>query len=117
MAPGEEADNELPVSPELELQAAIIQERNSVAVKSEPLKPVTTQQKSFKELSSLGVGTFSIDENTAKNMVSGRFVKRIKIKRCGKCNVSFFNLFLHFSSVFLLEPGPLYCEMALCKNT
>ena len=79
-----------PVSPE-ELQAAIIQETTmAVAVKSEivPTKP-KLQQKSIEELSSLGVGTFSIDKDTAKNMASGRFVKRIKIKRCGKCKVNF----------------------------
>ena len=79
-----------PVSPE-ELQAAIIQETTmAVAVKSE-IVPTTTksQQKSIQELSSLGVGTFSIDKDTAKNMASGRFVKRIKVKRCGKCKVHF----------------------------
>merc|ERR1712051_424536 len=74
-----------PVSPE-ELQAAIIQETTmAVAVKSEIVPTKKVQQKSIEELSSLGVGTFSIDKDTAKNMASGRFVKRIKIKRCGKC--------------------------------
>ena len=50
-----------------------------VAVKSEP------RQKSYQELTKLGVGTFRIDEETAKGMVSGRFTKKIKIKRCGRC--------------------------------
>ena len=78
-----------PVSPE-ELQAAIIQETTmAVAVKSEIVPTKKVQQKSIEELSSLGVGTFSIDKDTAKNMASGRFVKRIKIKRCGKCKVNF----------------------------
>merc|ERR1712037_180849 len=83
-----DADIELPtspVSPE-ELQAAIIQETTmAVAVKSEIVPTKKVQQKSIEELSSLGVGTFSIDKDTARNMASGRFVKRIKIKRCGKC--------------------------------
>ena len=87
-----DADIELPtspVSPE-ELQAAIIQETTmAVAVKSEIVPTPKSQQKSIEELSSLGVGTFSIDKDTAKNMASGRFVKRIKIKRCGKCKVNF----------------------------
>ena len=93
-----DADIELPtspVSPE-ELQAAIIQETTmAVAVKSE-IVPTTTksQQKSIQELSSLGVGTFSIDKDTAKNMASGRFVKRIKIKRCGKCKVNFLSFYV-----------------------
>ena len=98
-----------PVSPE-ELQAAIIQETTmAVAVKSE-IVPTTTksivvksQQKSIEELSSLGVGTFSIDKDTAKNMASGRFVKRIKIKRCGKCKVNFLNFLLNFLSLPLLS--------------
>jgi hypothetical protein len=78
-----------PVSPE-ELQAAIIQETTmAVAVKSEIVPTTKVQQKSIEELSSLGVGTFSIDKDTAKNMASGRFVKRIKVKRCGKCKVHF----------------------------
>ena len=94
-----------PVSPE-ELQAAIIQETTmAVAVKSE-IVPTTTksQQKSIEELSSLGVGTFSIDKDTAKNMASGRFVKRIKIKRCGKCKVNFLFRMLNFLSLFLFYP-------------
>ena len=62
------------------LAQAIRQESALVAVKSEPLR-----SKSIKELATLGMGTFSIDEDTAKNMASGRFVKRIKIKRCGNC--------------------------------
>ena len=33
----------------------------------------------------MGVGTFSIDEDTAKNLVSGRFVSKIKVKRCNLC--------------------------------
>ena len=96
-----------PVSPE-ELQAAIIQETTmAVAVKSE-IVPTTTksivvksQQKSIEELSSLGVGTFSIDKDTAKNMASGRFVKRIKIKRCGKCKVNFLSFLLNFLFLFV----------------
>ena len=107
-----EMDNELlPVSAE-ELQEAILQETTiGVAVKSEPiLKPAIAapsvvqvpqqNQKSIKELSKLGSGTFSIDKDTAKNMASGKFVKRVKIKRCGKCKVCyFFDLFKgHFFS-------------------
>lgn len=76
----QDATEETPASAE-ELRAAILQETAMVAVKSS----ASPLRKSIKELSSLGVGTFSIDEDTAKNMVSGRFVKRIKIKRCGKC--------------------------------
>ena len=83
-----------PVSPE-ELQAAIIQETTmAVAVKSEIVPTKKVQQKSIEELSSLGVGTFSIDKDTAKNMASGRFVKRIKIKRCGKCKVNFLSFYV-----------------------
>ena len=92
-----DADIELPtspVSPE-ELQAAIIQETTmAVAVKSEIVPTKKVQQKSIEELSSLGVGTFSIDKDTAKNMASGRFVKRIKIKRCGKCKVNFLSFYV-----------------------
>ena len=61
-----------------ELRVAILQETAVVAVKSTP-------RKSIKELAKMGVGTFSIDEDTAKNLASGRFVKRIKVKRCGHC--------------------------------
>ena len=31
------------------------------------------------------MGTFRIDEETAKGLASGRFTKKIKIKRCGAC--------------------------------
>ena len=69
-----------PLDPE-ELKAAILQESSMVAVKSVP----EPRRKSYQELSKLGVGTFRIDEDTAKGMVSGRFTKKIKIKRCGEC--------------------------------
>ena len=104
-----DADIELPtspVSPE-ELQAAIIQETTmAVAVKSEIVPTKKVQQKSIEELSSLGVGTFSIDKDTAKNMASGRFVKRIKIKRCGKCKVNFLFLLCFTVSLFYAFPFP-----------
>ena len=110
-----------PVSPE-ELQAAIIQETTmAVAVKSE-IVPTTTksivvksQQKSIEELSSLGVGTFSIDKDTAKNMASGRFVKRIKIKRCGKCKVNFLFRMLNFLFLPILPSFtlPLFLKISM----
>ena len=73
----------------------------AVAVKSEIVPTPKSQQKSIEELSSLGVGTFSIDKDTAKNMASGRFVKRIKIKRCGKCKVNFLSFLLNFLFLFV----------------
>ena len=67
-----------------ELRVAILQETAVVAVKSQVVHS-SQRSKSIKELSKMGVGTFSIDEDTAKNLVSGRFVKKIKVKRCGQC--------------------------------
>lgn len=75
------SDSSFNLAPELppeELRAAIAAESSMVAVKSEP-------KRKSQNLSGLGVGTFSIDEDTAKGMSAGRFMKRIKIKRCGTC--------------------------------
>ena len=66
-----------------DMEKAILQETTmAVAVKS---RPNMASSKSIKELVSLGAGTFSIDEDTAKNMASGRFTKKVKVRRCHKC--------------------------------
>ena len=72
-------EGEAEISPSEATMEDVLKESALVAVKSEPAR------RSIKELSMLGMGTFAIDEDTAKNMASGRFVTKVKIKRCYRC--------------------------------